>query len=104
VASTSTLCRSSGGKSGRAAAAGQVAQAAEAMAVEAPPPAGDGVGVAAEFVGDLVVGGLVGLGAAEDEAGAEGEALGGGAGANQLLEQLRLAQVQANARGFAGHR
>src|ERR1051326_4478809 len=104
VASTKTLCRSSGGKSGRAAAAGQVAQAGEAVAVEAAAPAGDGVGIAAEFVGDLVVGRLVGLGAAEDDTGAEGEALRGGAGADQLLQQLRLAQVQVNAGGFAGHR
>src|SRR5262245_5795982 len=104
VASTRTLCRSSGGKSGRAAAAGPVAQAGEAVAVEAAAPAGDGIGVTAEFVGDLVVGRLIGPGATEDDAGAEGQALRGGACADQLLQQLRFTQVQANVGGFAGHR
>ena len=75
VARTTTWWRSSGGKSPRTTTPREVAQPLEALADKAVPPAGDGVRVAAEFVGDAEVGGLVGLGAAQDEAGPKGEAL-----------------------------
>src|SRR5579862_7003531 len=103
VARMTTLWRSSGGKSGRAAAAGEVAKAAEAAAAEAPAPLGDGAGIAAQFGGDLVVGGLVGLGAAEDEAGAEGEGLGRGVSVGQAAEVDELVGGQDDAWGFTGH-
>src|SRR5439155_22041845 len=86
VARTRTLWRSSGGRGGRAAAAREVVEALEALAAEAPAPLGDGVGGAAQGGGDLLVGGLVGPGAAEDEAGAEGEGLGRGVGVGQAPE------------------
>ena len=98
-----TLWRSSGGKSDRAAAAGEVAKAVEATAAEAPAPFGDGAGVAAQFGGDLVIGGLVGLGAAEDEAGAEGEGLSRGVSVGQAAEVDKLVGGQDDAWGFTGH-
>src|SRR5262249_28044492 len=60
VARTRTLCRSSGGKSGRAAAPGEVCQTSKALAVEAAPPLGNGAGPAAEFGRDLRIGGRLG--------------------------------------------
>src|SRR5437870_4138042 len=98
-----TLWRSSGGKSDRAAAAGEVVKAIEAAAAEAPAPLGDGLGGAAEFGGDAVVGGLVGLGAAEDEAGAEGEGLGRGMGVDQLAEVDEFVGGEDDAWGLASH-
>ena len=65
--------------------------------MKAPPPAGDSVGVAAKFLGDLLVGGVVGLSTAEDEACPEGQALGGGAGTDQLLQQGHFPKEQLDA-------
>jgi hypothetical protein len=79
-------------------------ESGEAVLVEAAAPAGDGIGVAVQFLGDLEVGGLVRLGAAEDEARAEGQPLGGGRGAGQLLEQLGFPEEQVDGGGLAGHR
>src|SRR6266404_8806385 len=103
VARTRTLWRSSGGKSGRAAAAWQVVQAVEALLAEAAPPAGDGGGVTGEFGGHLVVGGLGVAGAVEDDAGAEGQALRRGAGMGQVLEVVEFLVGQVDARCFASH-
>jgi hypothetical protein len=78
-------------------------QPGQALAAEAVPPLGDGVGVAAQFGGDVVVAGLVGRSAAEDQAGAEGQDLRGRVGAGQAL-QLDLFEVgQDDAGGFATH-
>ena len=49
-------------------------------------PGGDGVPIAAEFGGDLEVGGLILSGGPEDQAAAEHQGLGGRAGSNQSLE------------------
>src|ERR1700693_5535691 len=98
-----TLWRSSGGKSDRAAAAGEVTKAVEAAAAEAPAPLRDGAGVAAQFGGYVVVGGLVGLGAAEDEAGAEGEGLSRGVSVGQAAEGDELVGGEDDAWGFTGH-
>src|SRR3954453_8341776 len=106
VARTKTRWRSSGGKSGRAAAAGQVGQAGQAPPPEAAAPLGDGVGVAAQFSGDVVVAGDAGVEAgvaAEDEAGAEGEGLGGGGGVGQAAEVEDLVGGQVDAGALASH-
>src|SRR3954471_12897382 len=106
VARTKTRWRSSGGKSGRAAATGQVGQAGQAPPPEAAAPLGDGVGVAAQLGGDVVVAGDAGIVAgvaAEDEAGAEGEGLGGGGGVGQAAEVEDLVGGQVDAGCFAGH-
>src|SRR4051794_3473383 len=105
VARTKTRWRSSGGKSGRAAAAGQVGQAGQAPPPEAAAPLGDGVGVAAQFSGDVVVAGDAGVEAgvaAEDEAGAGGEGLGGGGGGWPAGGGGELVGGQGDAGGFAG--
>src|SRR3954452_8320630 len=91
VARTRTLWRSWGGKSGRSATAGEVVQAVEAVTPEAAAPLGNGVGVAAELRGDVVVARDAGLwpgGAQEDESGAEGQGLGRGVGVGQGAELL----------------
>src|ERR1700687_142191 len=95
VASTMPLWRSAGGKSDRSAATGQMVEANQALAQETPPPACHGVGMAAKFGSDLVIGGPVGLGTAEDDACPKGQSLRAGAGSDQLLEQRRLTQKQA---------
>jgi hypothetical protein len=56
-----------------------------------------------EFLGDLEVGGLVGLGTAQDEAGAEGEALGGETRVGDLGEAVPFVVGQGDAACFAGH-
>src|SRR5262245_53257095 len=80
VASTRTLCRSCGGKSPRSTAARQVGQAVEAPGGEAGSPLAHRAGVAVQFPGHLLIGGAVGLAAAQDEAAAKGLRLGGGVG------------------------
>ena len=103
VASTSTLCRSSGGKSDRSAAAREVVEALQAMLLEAPPPAGDRVGVALQFGPHLQVGGFVGLGATQNESGPEGEPLGRRTGLDEGVEVLGFVHRQTKAGGFPGH-
>src|SRR3954451_18568312 len=106
VARTKTRWRSSGGKSGRAAAAGQVGQAGQAPPPEAAAPLGDGVGVAAQLGGDVVVAGDAGVEAgvaAEDEAGAEGEGLGGGGGVGQAAEVEDLLGGEFDGWGLGSH-
>jgi hypothetical protein len=61
-------------------------QSGEAGGDEAFPPQADGMSIAVELGGDVLVGGLVVLGGAEDESAAEGECLGSGAGLDQRLE------------------
>jgi len=63
-------------------------QAVEAVRGEALAPLADGVAVAAQFVGDLLVGRPVVLGSAEDEAAAKGQGLRGGPGAEEGLESV----------------
>jgi len=75
----------------------------EALADEAVTPARDRVGVAGEFFGDLEVGGLVGLGTAQDETSAEGEALGRKARVGDLAEAVVFVGGKGDASRFAGH-
>src|SRR5260370_7162290 len=106
VARTRTLWRSCGGKSGRSATAGEVVQAVEAVALEAAAPLGNGVGVAAELGGDEVVARDAGLwpgGAAEDDAGAEGQGLRGGGGVGEASELLVFVGGKAYRGCFASH-
>jgi len=53
---------------------------------EAFAPLPDGVAVAVQLGGDELVGGFVALGGAQDDAAAEDEGLGGGAGADESLK------------------
>jgi hypothetical protein len=73
------------------------------VAAETPTPLGDGVGGAAELGGDLLVGGLVGLGTTEDETAAEGEALGSRVGLNEAAEVDEFVGGENDTRRFAGH-
>ena len=61
-------------------------QAGEAGGDETFAPECDGMSIAVELGGDVLVGGSVVLGSAEDEAAAEGECLGSGAGLNERVE------------------
>src|SRR5215831_18377609 len=106
VANTTTLWRSSGGKSDRAAAAGEIRQAGQAPPLEAAAPLGDGVGVATQFGGDVVIAGDAAAEAgvaAEDDAGAEGKGLGGRGRFSQTPEVDNLVGGQVDAGGFTGH-
>jgi len=73
------------------------------LAGEAVAPACDGVGVTAEFFGDLEVGGLVGLSAAENESGAEGQALRSEARVGDLGEAVVFVGGKGKASRFPGH-
>src|SRR5690242_17311291 len=86
VASTRTLCRSSGGKSPRGTAAREVGQAVEAFRGEAGSPLAHRAGVTAELPGHRVIGGAVALATAEEDSAAKGLRLGGGVGVGHLLE------------------
>ena len=106
VARTRTLWRSCGGKSGRAATAGEVVEAVEAVTLEAAAPLGNGVRVAAELGGDVVVARDARHwpgGAAEDDAGAEGQGLRGGGGVGEASELPVFVGGKADDGCFASH-
>src|SRR5262245_15568340 len=103
VASTRTLCRSSGGKSAGCPAAWQVGQALEAVGREALPPFADGAGVATEFAGDAPVGGEIGSPAAEDDAATERLGLRGGMGVGRFEESLLLVAGKTDKGCASGH-
>ena len=86
VAKTMTLCRSSGGKSPRSTAAREVCQAREALGGEALSPLADRGGVAGELLGYLLVGGTVGLPAAQDKSATKGLRLRRRMGVDDLLQ------------------
>ena len=88
VARLTTASRSSGGKAPGPTGAGGVLQAGEAGGDEALAPLADGVPVAVQLRGDLLVVGAVGVGSAQEEPAAEGQGLRGGAGAGEGLELL----------------
>src|SRR5262249_36749689 len=104
VARTRTLCRSSGGKSGWAAAARAVSEALQAVPLEAPPPLRDGVGGAAQDGRDVVIAGPAGPGGTgEGDAGAGGEGGGRGGGVGQLAQLLFFVGREREDGGFASH-
>jgi hypothetical protein len=59
--------------------------------------------VAAEGGGDVVVAGLGVLGAVEDNAGTEGQALRSGVGLDELPQLIEFLEGEVNTRGFASH-
>jgi hypothetical protein len=77
-------------------------QARQARVGEAPAPQGDGVVLAAQFLGDLPVGGAAFVGGAEDDAGAADEGLGCGVGAGQALQLVALLVGEGDGKGMRG--
>src|SRR5205823_5336188 len=75
VARHITLCRSSGGKSSGAARAWEILQALQPLAMEASSPLGDGVGITVQIRRHTLIGRLVVLDAADNDACAESEGL-----------------------------
>ena len=61
-------------------------QASQTSSNEAFTPESDGMSITVEFGGDVLVGRLVVLSGAEDEAAAEGQCLGRGAGLSKRME------------------
>jgi hypothetical protein len=53
---------------------------------EAFPPLADGVSIAVEFMGDGLIGGLIGSASAEDDAAAKDQRLWGGPGTDERFE------------------
>jgi hypothetical protein len=74
-------------------------EAAEAVCDEAFPPLADGVPVAIQLLGELLVGGVVVGRGVEDEATAEGQGLGGGTSADQGLQLLAKIRGEHDTRG-----
>src|SRR6516162_3928425 len=103
VASTRTLCRSSGAKSPQGTAARELGQAVEALGGEARSPLAHGAGVAVEFPRHLVIGGAVAAATAEDDPAAEGLRLRGGMGVGHLLELLFFFAGEADEWRASGH-
>src|ERR1043165_4328980 len=86
LARTMTPRRSSGGKLPGPAGSGGVLESGQSVLGEALAPLADGVAVAAQLGGDLLVGRLVVSCGEQDDAAAEGQGLGRGAGAGQRFE------------------
>jgi hypothetical protein len=97
VARLTTARSSSGGKAPGSAGAGCVLKALEAVGGEALSPLADGMAVAAQFVGDLLIGRPVVAGGVEDEAAAKGHGLGRGPGADEGSELLALVRGENDA-------
>src|SRR4051794_10876341 len=85
VAMEMTAIWVSGGKSPGSAGARGVLKPSQAALDEALAPPRDGVAVAVQFGGDDLVGGVVVLGGAQDDATARDKGLGRGAGADEGL-------------------
>src|SRR5207249_3539875 len=85
VANTTTLCRSSGGKSPRSTAARKVGQALETLGGEACPPLAHRARITTECLGNLIIGRPVRLTTVEDKAAAKGLSLGRRVGIGNLL-------------------
>lgn len=81
-----TSTRSCGGKSPGPAGPRGVLEAGQAVPGEPLPPLADGVPVAAEFRGDGLIGGSVGVGGPENDAAAEDQGLWGGPGPDEGFE------------------
>jgi hypothetical protein len=72
-------------------------KAIEAVGGEALPPLADGMAVAVQFVGDLLVGWPILVGGVEDKAAAKGQGLGRGPGPDEGLELLALLRRENDA-------
>src|SRR5215831_9091790 len=86
VAMAMTATRCEGGKAPGATGARGVLQAVEAPGDKAFAPAADGVAVAAELVGDVLVGRVLRCSGGQDDAAAQSQGLGRGAGTDQGVE------------------
>ena len=86
VARLTTTVSSSGGKAPGSTGAWGVLQAGQAGGDEAFAPQADGMAVAAQRSGDLLVAGSVGCGSEENDVGAEDKGLGRGTGADEVLQ------------------
>jgi hypothetical protein len=78
-------------------------QAIQALAVEAAPPLGDRVGITVQVGSNPIIGRLVDLAAAQDEAGTEGQGLRRRVGVGNMAEVLTFFEKQPNARSFPSH-
>src|SRR5579864_5913984 len=96
VASTTTLCRSSGGKRPRSAATRQVDQALKPLDSKACSPLANRVGIASKFLGNRVIGWTAELGTVEDEAAAKSSSLWRGMSMGDLFELLLFFTGEAN--------
>jgi len=84
IALTST--RSGGGKRSGSTRSWGVLQTGQTVAGEAFPPLADGMSIAVEFLGDGLIGGLIDVGSAEDDAAAKDESLWCGSGPDERFE------------------
>ena len=80
------MARCSGEKARGTPRAWSVLQARQALVEKTPPPGGDRVAVAAEFVGDLAITGSVVLRGAQEESAAESQGLRSGQGVAEALQ------------------
>src|SRR5262245_8003535 len=85
LARLTTWRRTSGGNAPGPARARRILQVRQASGDEALAPQSDGVAVAAQFGGDLLVGGLIGVSGPQDESAAEDQGLRRGVSADQGL-------------------
>jgi hypothetical protein len=83
-----TFKRSAGGKAPGTAGTGCVLKTCQAVGDEAFPPSADGVAIAAEVIGYLLISGLIGVGSAQDQSAAKDERLRRGAGPNQSIQRF----------------
>ena len=99
VAIDSTASRSSGGKAPGPAGAWGVLESLQAFCDEAFAPLADGMAVTVQCGGDVLVGRVVRLGGVQDDAAAEGQRLGSGAGADEGLQLATQVGGQFDDRG-----
>ena len=86
VAVVTTAMRVSGGKAPGSAGARGVLKSSKAVLGEAFAPLPNRVAVTAQFGGDILVGGAIVTSGEQDDAAAEGERLGRGAGAGESFQ------------------
>ena len=97
LARFTTARRSSGGKAPGSAGAGRVLEAGEALSDEAFTPLADGVPIAIQPLGQLLVGRVIG-GSQQNKAAAKGQGLGCRTGTNERFELLVSVWGENNAR------
>src|SRR5512147_582581 len=99
LAIDTTAIRWSGGKAPGPAGARGILESLQAACDEAFAPLADGMAVTVQFGGDVLVGRVVRLGGAQDDAAAKGERLGGGPGADEGFESVATIGIQFDHRG-----
>jgi hypothetical protein len=99
VAIVITASCSSGGKAPGPAGAWGILKSLQASGHEAFAPLADGMAVAVEFGGDLLVGRVVRPGGVQHDAAAEGQRLGRGTGADEGFEPAARRGIQLDHRG-----